>query len=271
MSERIPPFTSEQLLAISKILAETHGGITGGEITHLLQSCNIPDVSPEMTKWKRLHNAFAEIQNKKQIGNYIVMFINRVMAPVKYTNNPEGFASRKESLNNALAFAGFKVGDDGKVRWVKKAENLSEALARCNRLHTALVVRQVHNDVLLCCKEELLQENCFHAVFEAMKSISCKIRKVSGLDGDGAVLVDQAFAFSDGNAPRLAINSLSTETQRGEHRGFCNLLKGLFGTIRNPLAHNSKVEWEMSEQDALDVFSTISLIHRKLDQAVKRQ
>jgi len=46
-----------------------------------------------------------------------------------------------------------------------------------------------------------------------------------------------------------------------------NLLIGLFGTIRNPAAHNPKIEWEMSEQDALDVLTMASLIYRKLDRA----
>lgn len=267
--EQVPPFSAEQLQSISQILADTNEGLTGSEIGYLLQSCRVPDSSPEMTKWKRLFNALVGIQNEKRIGNYVLMFINRAMDPVRYTSRPDVFAERRERLNSVLAFAGFKVGDDGKVRWSKKAQNLDEALERRNRLHSALVARQVHADVLSFCKEELLQDNCFHAVFEAMKSVAHKTRSLSGLDGDGAALVDAAFGFSDGGRPRLAINALSTETQRGEQRGFSNLLKGLFGAIRNPLAHNPKVEWEMSEQDALDVFSTISLVHRKLDQATR--
>jgi len=35
------------------------------------------------------------------------------------------------------------------------------------------------------------------------------------------------------------------------------------------LAHNPRVEWEMSEQDALDILTTASLIHRKLDKAYR--
>ena len=65
----------------------------------------------------------------------------------------------------------------------------------------------------------------------------------------------------------LAINPFKTETQRGEQHGFMNLLKGLYGTIRNPIAHDPKVEWDMTEQDALDILTMISLVHRKLDQA----
>ncbi len=92
-----------------------------------------------------------------------------------------------------------------------------------------------------------------------------KIRLLSGLEGDGAFLVDKAFGFKEGANPVLAINELTSETQRGEQRGFVNLLKGLLGTIRNPLAHDPKIERDMSAQDALDILTTLSLIHRKLD------
>jgi len=67
----------------------------------------------------------------------------------------------------------------------------------------------------------------------------------------------------------LAINPLLTDTDKGEQRGFTNLLIRLFGTIRNPLAHNPKIEWEMSEQEALDILTMASQIHRKLDKAYR--
>ena len=266
MAESIPPFNDAQLQSIAQILGHTDHGLTGSEIGYLLSNCKVPDISPEMTKWKRLFNALVTVQNQKQIGNYAIMFINRAMNPAKYTGQPELFSARQESLNKVLAFAGFKVGDDGKVHRAPKAENLSEALQRQNRLHAALLARQVHQDVLAFCKEELLTDNCFHAVFEAIKSVAHKIRALSGIDADGASLVDAAFSTSNGR-PLLSINDFETETEKGEQRGFSNLLKGLFGTVRNPLAHNPKVEWPMSEQDALDIFSMISLIHRKLDKA----
>ena len=42
---------------------------------------------------------------------------------------------------------------------------------------------------------------------------------------------------------------------------------GLFGAVRNPLAHAPKTVWPMSEEDALDILTLISFIHRKLDRA----
>lgn len=267
--QHVPSFDAQHLTSIAKILADTGDGLTGTQIGTLLRDCKIPDVSPDLTKWKRLFNAFAEFQNARGFGNHVIVFINRAMNPVQYTADPSAFARRRDQLNAVLAFSGVSIGDDGRARWESAASNLDEALARANRLHAALVSRGVHPDVLKYCRAELLAENYFHAVFEAMKSIAAKIRSLSGLTSDGAALVTEAFALGQTGRPILAINSLSTETDRGEQRGFVNLLNGLFGTIRNPAAHNPKIEWPMPEQDALDILTVASLVHRKLDRAHK--
>jgi hypothetical protein len=43
----------------------------------------------------------------------------------------------------------------------------------------------------------------------------------------------------------------------------------MFGAIRNPLAHAPKIDWPMLEQDALDILTLVSFVHRKLDGTVK--
>ena len=265
--EHVPPFDAQHLQSIAKILAHTDSGLTASEIGYLLTDCRIPDPNPEMTKWKRLFNALVALQNERKFGNHVVVFINRAMNPVQYTAKPQLFASRRDQLNTVLAFSGMYLGEDGKVRRSPRSSQLNEALERAGRLHAALVQRQVHPDVLAFCKAELLQENYFHAVLEALKSIAAKVRSLSGLTTDGADLVNAAFGLGKACTPILAINSLKTESEKGEQRGFANLLVGLFGTIRNPVAHNPKIEWPMSDQDALDILTMASLIHRKLDNA----
>ena len=111
-----------------------------------------------------------------------------------------------------------------------------------------------------------MQENYFHAVFEATKSVAQKIRDRTGLTGDGAEIVDQAFRIS---SPLLAINSLRTETEQSEQKGFANLLKGMFGTFRNVTGHAPKIMWPISEQDALDLLTMVSYLQRRLDAAAK--
>jgi uncharacterized protein (TIGR02391 family) len=265
-NNRIATFSSQQLEALSRILGDTDNGLTGTEIGYLLQDSRIPDSSPDMTKWKRVFNALVVFQNEHRVGNHVLVFIKRAMDPARYVEKPAVFHSRRHRLNSVLALCGMFLGEDGQIRKTDAVRTIDQALERANRLHAALVQRAVHADVLKFCNAEILQENYFHAVFEAMKSITAKIRSLSGLTSDGVDLLHAAFGMRDG-PPLLAINRLDTESLEGEQRGFMNLLKGLYGTIRNPLAHNPRVEWDMTEQDALDILTTISLVHRKLDQA----
>jgi len=48
-----------------------------------------------------------------------------------------------------------------------------------------------------------------------------------------------------------------------------NLMKGIFGTFRNPTAHAPKILWNISEQDALDLLTMVSFLHRRLDSAAR--
>jgi len=68
--------------------------------------------------------------------------------------------------------------------------------------------------------KRVLQENYFHAVFEATKSIAAKIRSLTDHPGDGAPLVQATFG---GANPAIAINSLKTDSERSEQSGFANL------------------------------------------------
>src|SRR5579864_6992825 len=215
VKKRYAPFPAERLEAISKVLADTETGLTGSQIDHLLLNSNIPNPTPDMTKWKRLYNAFVEFQIEHQVGNHVIVFIKRTMDPARYVEEPNVFRSRRDRLNTVLAFCGYTVGEDGQVRRADAATTIDQALERADRLHAALVQRRVHPDVLLSCKAELLEENYFHAVFEAMKSITTKIQRLSGLTGDGCDLVHDSFGQKYGD-PLLAINPFKTETQKGE-------------------------------------------------------
>lgn len=184
------------------------------------------------------------------------------MNPVSYVRDHSAFKKRREELNIVLAFAGFYVREDGRVGRTDRAATLDAARARAGRLKKALEDRAVHEEVLKYCRSELMDDNCFHAVFEATKGVAQRIRELTGLGCDGGELVTKAFL---GERPLLALGPLNTDSEKSEQKGFANLLIGLFGAVRNLLAHATKTNWPMSEQDALDIFSMVSLMHRKLD------
>ena len=194
------------------------------------------------------------------------MFITRAMNPVNYSRDRDTFIWRRDELNVVLAFSGLQVREDGRVERSTKETTIAGARARAGRLKVALEDRKVHSEVLKYCRAELVQENYFHAVLEATKGVAQRIRDKSGLVSDGADLITGAFS---GKSPILSINPFRTETERSEQRGFTNLLIGLFGAIRNPVAHAPKISWPMPEHDALDVLTFISFVHRKLDSVVR--
>jgi len=266
---KITKFDAVYLRAICDILGDTSSGLTGNEIGQLLQSCNIDNPHPGRTKRYRLFEALNRQQHQDGCGNKVVDFIYATMNPVRYTRERELFESRRSQLNQVLSFCGLSLGQDGRLREVTASRTLSEAQERANRLHRELLNRNVHPDVLRFCRAELLQDNYFHAVFEATKSVADKIREKSGLMTDGARLVDEAFGFSASRHPVLAFNTLQTKTEKSEHRGLMNLLKGLFGTFRNTTAHAPKIKWIIKEQDAFDMLTLTSLLHRRLDETVQ--
>lgn len=66
----------------------------------------------------------------------------------------------------------------------------------------------------------------------------------------------------------LAINKLSTISEKSEQTGFANLVKGTFGMFRNTTAHEARVNWTMTKRDAEDLLTIVSMIHRRLDDAI---
>lgn len=111
----LPCFDAAQLEAACKVLGDTSQGLKGQEIEHPLRVVGALDPSPTLTKWQRLYNAFAATQNRHEVGNHLVLFINQAMAPARYAADPELFRWRRDNLNVALAFAGYAVREDGKV------------------------------------------------------------------------------------------------------------------------------------------------------------
>lgn len=257
-----PKLTDMQIEEVSKVLGEY---LSGTDISRYFADMGVEDTSGESTKWRRLCATFKKYQQIDGAPSRLLNFTSRLLEPARYVNRQDDFEAARSGINGHLAFAGIEYGADGKFRSVTVAQTIDEALKRVNALNSKFQGRRLHTDVLKYCKAELLQENYFHAVFEASKGLAQRIRDLSGIDGDGASLVDKVFGI---NQPILAINSLRTETEQSEHKGFANLLKGCFGAVRNPLAHQPKILWD-GEDDAADYLTLLSLMHRKLDDAVK--
>jgi uncharacterized protein (TIGR02391 family) len=235
---------------------------TGSQIVALLREAGIENKSPNSTKWRILNDCFIAQQNKDNCANNVLNLIKIAFNPRRHLNN-SNYDNMRTELNKHLSFEGIEITDKGEIGQVSKSTTISEAQKRADNLKNRLRARNAHNDIFVYCGTEIEAENYFHVVFEATKGIFDKIRKKTGLVSDGARLVDEAFSFDTTSPiPYLALNELDTETKQSEQKGFMNLLKGVYGTFRNPCGHEVKIAWEIKEADALDTLSLISLIYR---------
>lgn len=258
----VPPFPESQIEGIAKVLGECG---SGSDISRVLNSCGWEDNSPESTKWRRLHFLFLARQAKDRCANQLLAFISSLLSPARFVGRQEVFEAHRRELNAILAFSGLEYGADGRFRTVDAAQTITEAEERSKVLRSKFQGRPMHSEVIRYCQAELLQKNYFHAVFEATKGLFQRIRDLSGVELDGAKLVDHVFSIEH---PLLVFNTLRTETEQSEHKGFAMLIKGAHGALRNPLAHGPKILWQ-GEDDAADYLTLLSMLHRKLDGCVR--
>jgi uncharacterized protein (TIGR02391 family) len=253
---------------LSQIIGDTETGLTGSEIHRFLLQAQIDDIDADsnfLAKRKKLFNAFANFQNKNHCSNNILNFISLALSPERYVNNQEEFERLRDLVNQQLAFVGYQFNDNGKFSIINKASTISDVQIKADNLKQEIEKRNGHPEIFKYCKAELLVNNYFHSVFEANKGLFQRIRDLSGINKDGTNLIEEVFSSN----PILIINNFQTGSEKDEHNGFCNLLKGLCGMFRNTSAHEPKVSWNIEEQDALEILGLISYCHRRLDKAQK--
>ena len=208
----------------------------------------------------------AETMYRRSGGQGVLHLIRTLHDPVSYVGNIDEFRTFCEDINRILRFSGVEFKDDGEFHRVVETRNLSEAERRARAVANKLSSRRVHAEVRKYCGAEYMEENYFHAVFEATKGLAERIREKTGLKIDGVNLVRQSFERPKTGFPRLAFNTLGNETERNEHDGLMDLLLGTFRLFRNPIAHTPKVKWQRDVEDAVDCLTLISFLHFILDE-----
>lgn len=260
-------FEQGHIDSIARALGDTEDGLTGSEIGHLLSVSRMGAHDPGhgVTKWKRIQIAFAMDQNARGKRTSILEFIRQSMRPALHLSDPDRHDRMRFKLNRALSLTGLVVDEAGALCAVEASRTVDEAESRARALRAGLKRRGVHPDVLEFCGAEWLVDDHFHAVQEAVKSVMAKLRAKTGLTWDGAELVNTALGS---DSPLLAINPRETKSQRDEQKGFLNLILGCYGMFRNRTSHEARIHWPINKEDAEDLMSLVSMIHRRLDSAV---
>lgn len=261
----VDTFSHGTIENVARIVGDLY---SGSELTRILASVGLPDPFGEReTKWRRLAASMQERQFKQQDGRPILALIAAAMKSDRIWDRQARADVARDELTQVLSLWGYRVRDDGRIGTTTRTTSAAEATARSERLFRLLVSRGAHPEVLRHCRAELLRQDCYEAVFEAVKGLGARLRGESGLDEDGRSLVQAALG---GKTPRVLLTDCSTVTERNEQQGVALLAEGVFAAFRNPAAHEPRLVWAVSEQDALDVLGTLSMIHRRLDGARAR-
>ncbi|WP_327122131.1 TIGR02391 family protein [Streptomyces sp. NBC_01341] len=260
------PWPAATVTAVADILADTDEGLSVREIGLLLERIGIADADGP-NKRERLARALLMRQNRDRASNCVVRFITEAMAPVRYARQPEVFSRRRDDLNEVLVHVGLRVNDAGKLARGTAASTLDEAARHANSLRAELRRRGTHPKVLEYCTQEILAKNAFHASLQAAKSVFNRLRQLTGEQLDGARLVDAVLMPGAAGAPRVAINTGVTATERDEQKGFASLIKGLGSMYRNPAAHDPRRSRPVGDEELLELLTTLSMVHRRLDAA----
>ena len=105
------------------------------------------------------------------------------------------------------------------------------------------------------------------AVEEAFKCLNNAVKDKSEIyDLDGAGLMRTAFSA---NSPVLKLNLFRSQSDRDEQQGYMDLFAGSMTGIRNPRAHEHRLEDE--PEVALEVIVFANHLMRKLEAATKSQ
>ena len=113
-------------------------------------------------------------------------------------------------------------------------------------------------------KKNYESENYTGAILDAIFKLTDTIRNKTGLEGDGANLIGQAFGGDD---PRIKLNKLQTDSEKDMQKGIQEILRGIYAGIRNPRSHDAMTDDKLSA-DAIIVF--INFLLKLIDQSKLR-
>jgi len=133
-----------------------------------------------------------------------------------------------------------------------------------NAISEDFLARNFHEKIHQHCRKLFLQENYFHAVFEAAKVYNKYVQEKAQSEKDGQSLMLEVISVNG----VLKLNKGVTQTEKNVQEGVKFLSAGLMQAMRNPTAHEPALDWPIGKEDCLDMLSFISYLFRQLDKAV---
>ena len=163
----------------------------------------------------------------------------------------------RDDLVEKLARQGWYIADGNLVIGdPAKGKQVRSPILRDARLAA------LHPEILAVAEQLFRDEHRVAAVFEAAKAVHNRVKKMTGLGGDGAGLMGNAFKDDQ---PTLVLADLTTQTGKDIQAGYRFLFMGSQQAIRNPAAHEQF--GKMEDDEAFEFLGLASHLMRKLDEA----
>lgn len=103
--QRMPTTCSPTALTVTvaDVLAQTdYPGLSNSELVRLLRAAKLTELEDGPNKRERLAATLNNLQVEKGNGDYLVLFVNAAMNPVRYVGNPDRFHELQAQLNSVL-------------------------------------------------------------------------------------------------------------------------------------------------------------------------
>lgn len=121
----------------------------------------------------------------------------------------------------------------------------------CREREEPMTIRnEIDTDLWEVIQKNYESENYTGAILDAIFKLTDVIRNKTGLEGDGASLIGQAFG---GENPRIKLNKLQTDSEKDIQRGIQEILRGIYTGIRNPRSHDAMKDNQLT-CDSIIVF-----------------
>jgi uncharacterized protein (TIGR02391 family) len=155
-------------------------------------------------------------------------------------------ASAVASLQSAIDILKDRLGDTGETQ--------------PGRLLRAYEGLELHHEIARAASDLYRDGHYANAVEAAVKALNGLVRLRSGSEFDGTTLMERVFSP---NNPVLKFNSLASQSDKDEQKGFMQMFSGGVSGLRNPRAHGFIHD---DPERALEFIAFVSLLAKLLDE-----
>lgn len=241
---------------LAKIVSEEY---TGTGITDLFRRAGFGTIRHDgSTKQKFLYATFEGMQGK--FGPKGILKVLKVACSPQEELNRPGVRSR---INECLAFSGLEIGEDGEIIKIKRAKTPTGGNS------SMFDQRGYHGFVVKHARAKFLQGDYFGAVGDCCREFEGLVRQASGLELSGRRLMGKALDPKKGIAGSLdnVLPNATRESRHGAQEETMHLAMGIMAGPRNSTAHESKANFPIGRDDALDKLTVLSYVLRQLERA----